>query len=41
MICEVAFYFVFYILAYRFCGLIYFLFHLNKGEDSSMHPDNL
>lgn len=27
---RAAFYFVFYILAYRFCGLIYFLFHLNQ-----------
>ena len=27
---RAAFYFVFYILAYRFYGLIYFLFHLNK-----------
>ena len=27
---RAAFCFVFYILAYRFCGLIYFLFHLNK-----------
>lgn len=27
---RAAFCFDFYILAYRFCGLIYFLFHLNK-----------